>query len=170
MPFRSMFNAAALAATALATIASIAPAGAQIVRSSTTVVTRGAPPPHGHPAPPPPPSHGHRAPHGGVVVVNRGQAGWWRGYPGFAAYAGPRVGFYYAPGYGYYAIPRGYTQTSWAVGTTLPSTMHRFVVVQPASYGLAVASPGYRWYYAGTNFVLVRASNGVIVRSVAGGW
>lgn len=108
--------------------------------------------------------------HGTTVVVDRGRAGWWHGNPAFAAYVGPRGGYYYAPGYGYYAIPRGYARTTWVVGGTLPSTMRRYVVVNPAVYGLRLPPPGFGWYYAGTNFVLVSRSRGVIVQSVAGGW
>nr|WP_246544085.1 RcnB family protein [Novosphingobium profundi] len=48
--------------------------------------------------------------------------------------------------------------------------MRRYVVVNPAGYGLAPPPPGYGWYFAGTNFVLIRQSSGVIVQSVAGGW
>lgn len=108
--------------------------------------------------------------YGHTTVVDRGQPGWWHGQAAFVGYAGPRTGYYFAPGYGYYPIPRGYAHTTWVVGVTLPPPMRTYVVVQPAAYGLAVPPPGYNWYYAGTNFVLVSVKSGVIVQSVAGGW
>ncbi|WP_343698971.1 RcnB family protein [Caulobacter sp.] len=131
--------------------------------------------PGGHPPHAAPPPKGGRPPHvapppHGVVVVDRGQPGWWRGHPGFVSYVGPRPGYYYAPGYGYYAIPRGYTRTTWVVGATLPPMMRSYVVISPAVYGLAPAPVGCGWYYAGANIVLVRLSTGVIIQSVAGGW
>lgn len=108
--------------------------------------------------------------HTGTTVVDRGNAGWWHGHSAFVGYAGPRAGYYFAPGYGYYGIPRGYAHATWTVGATLPVTMRRYVVVRPAGYGLVAAPPGYGWYYAGTNFVLVALASGVIAQSVAGGW
>jgi|GEM_PF-3871716 len=105
-----------------------------------------------------------------TTVVDRGQPGWWHGHAAFVGYTGPRAGYYYAPGYGYYAIPVGYAHTTWVVGVTLPPPMRTYVVIQPADYGLPAPPPGYNWYYAGTNFVLVSVSSGVIVRSVSGGW
>jgi Ni/Co efflux regulator RcnB len=126
--------------------------------------------------------HGGYPPHGGygrgwgyrggahVTVIDRGRPGWWRGNPAFVGYAGIRPGYYYAPGYGYYAVPRAYARTAWVVGATLPLPMRRYAVVEPAAYGLRPPPFGYGWYYAGTNFVLVAGGSGVIVQSVAGGW
>ena len=133
--------------------------------------------PHGGAAP-----HGGWGPHGGfthgwgyrgrsyAVVIDRGRPGWWRGTPAFVGYYGPRPGFYFAPGYGYYAIPAGYAAMPWVVGAVLPPPMLRYPVPQPVVYGLAPPPPGAGWYYAGANFVLVTRSTGVIVQSVAGGW
>lgn len=106
----------------------------------------------------------------GAVVVDRSRAGWWRGHPGFVGYRGPRAGYYFAPGHGYYAVPRANLHTTWVVGHTLPVTMQRYVVINPLRFGLAPPPAGQRWFYAGPNFVLARSSSGVIVRSVAGGW
>ncbi len=104
------------------------------------------------------------------TVVDRGRPGWWRGHSGFAGYAGPRRGHFFAPGHGYYPIPRGHSHTTWVVGRPYPSVMRRYVVIAPASYGLMPAPPGYGWYYGGANFVLVALSTGMIAQSVAGGW
>jgi Ni/Co efflux regulator RcnB len=127
--------------------------------------------------------HGGHPPHGGYAgyghgwgyygggrIIDRGRPGWWRGNPAFVGYSGVRRGYYFAPGYGYYAAPIGYGPAAWVVGVTLPRPMRRYVVVEPAAYGLAPPPPGQAWYYAGSNFVLVTRANGVIVQSVAGGW
>ncbi|WP_260927632.1 RcnB family protein [Novosphingobium sp. 9] len=136
-----------------------------------------------------PPGDGHGQPHGGyphggyahggyphgrvprgVVVVDRGHPGWWRGTPAFAAFYGPRPGYYYAPGYGYYPVPVGYAGRAFAVGVVLPMPMRSYVVVEPAAYGLAPAPMGYGWYFAGSSFVMASTAHGTIVRVVAGGW
>lgn len=104
------------------------------------------------------------------MVVDRSSPGWWRGNPAFAAYAGARPAHYYAPGYGYYPVPRGYIGRPFVAGVVLPAAMRRYVVVQPAVYGLAVPAPGYGWYYAGSSFVLIDTDSGMIVQSVVGGW
>lgn len=105
-----------------------------------------------------------------TVVVDRSQPGWWRGQAGFVAYSGPRAGFAYAPGYGYYAVTYSPFGGVWVVGAPFPPSLHRYVVVTPAMYGLSPAPVGYGWYYAGNNFVMVRHSTGVVTRTVAGGW
>lgn len=118
----------------------------------------------GHRPPPPPPRY-HS-----TVVIDRSRPGWWRGNPAFVGYIGPRPGYYFAPGYGYYPVPRGYTGRVFVVGTVVPPPMRTYVVVRPTVYGLRPPPPGYRWYYAGTSFVLAATSNGVIVQAVVGGW
>ena len=105
-----------------------------------------------------------------AVVVDRSRPGWWRGNPAFVGYTGPRAGYYFAPGHGYYAVPRGYYGRPFVVGAVIPPPMRRYVVVQPVMYGLAPAPAGYGWYYAGTSLVLASVASGQITRSVAGGW
>lgn len=105
-----------------------------------------------------------------VVVVDRSRPGWWRGQPAFVGYVGPRRGYYFAPGYGYYVIPPRYVGRPFVAGVVLPVPMRTYVVVEPAMYGLAPAPAGYAWYYAGTGMVLAAISTGMIVQSVAGGW
>lgn len=105
-----------------------------------------------------------------TVVVDRGRPGWWRGHPAFAYYHGPRHGYYFAPGFGYYPVAPRYVNVVWRVGGTLPVSMRNYVVLNPAGFGLAVAPAGHVWCYAGTNFVLIARTSGVIVQSVAGGW
>ena len=105
-----------------------------------------------------------------VVVIDRSRPGWWRGQPTFVGYTGPRRGYYFAPGYGYYAVPHGYVGRPFVAGVVLPVPMRTYVVVRPAIYGLAPAPAGYAWYYAGSGMVLAAIATGMIVQSVAGGW
>ncbi|KAK0341815.1 hypothetical protein LTR94_024855 [Friedmanniomyces endolithicus] len=105
-----------------------------------------------------------------TVVIDRSHTGWWRGQPEFVAYHGPRSGYGYAPGYGYYRASHGPQGGVWVVGSHYPASMRRYVVINPHSYGLPPAPAGCGWYYAGNNFVLVRRSTWVVTRTVAGGW
>ena len=104
------------------------------------------------------------------VVVDRSRGGWWRGDPGFYDYRGERPGFYFAPGYGYYAIPRGYADRPFVAGVALPIPMRRYGVAEPGVYGLRPPPRGYGWYYAGNSFVLASVATGMIVQAIAGGW
>lgn len=115
------------------------------------------------------PGQVHRSPPR-VVVVDRTQPGWWRGRLDFVVYTGPRRGYYFAPGYGYYLPPRGFYSRRWVVGAVLPPPMRRYVVVHPIVYGLRVPPLGYRWYYAGDRIVLAAIATGIIMESVTGGW
>lgn len=105
-----------------------------------------------------------------VIVVDRTRPGWWRGRRDFIVYAGPRRGYYFAPGYGYYLPPRGFYGRRFVAGVVLPVPMRRYVVVDPVVYGLRPPPPGYRWYYAGDRIVLAAIATGIIMESVAGGW
>jgi Ni/Co efflux regulator RcnB len=117
-------------------------------------------------------AHAHQVhrPPARVVVVDRARPGWWRGRPDFVVYSGPRHGYYFAPGYGYYLPPRGLYGRRWVVGVALPVPMRRYVVVDPAIYGLRLPPAGYRWYYAGDRIVLAAIATGVIIESGVGGW
>jgi Ni/Co efflux regulator RcnB len=156
-------SALAAASMTLAFVGTASPAEARVVRHGVVAGPRGV---HAGTTVAGPRGVYHRS----TTVVDRGHPGWWHGRPGFAGYAGPRPGYFYAPGHGYYLPPRGYARTTWMVGGTLPPPMRRYVVIAPAAYGLYAPAAGYGWYYAGSNFVLVAQRSGVIVHSVAGGW
>ncbi len=115
-----------------------------------------------------PASHPPRPP--SVIIVDRGRPGWWRSQTDFVGYRGPRPGYAYAPGHGYYPIVYRPPGGVWVVGAHYPPTLRRYVVVTPARYGLPPAPPGHGWYYADTSFVLVTHSTGLVTRTVAGGW
>ncbi len=154
-------------ARSTAMLARIATALAGVALAPCSAFAEPPPPPHHHEAPPPhhPPSHGPK-----VVVINRSAPHWWVGQSAFVAYTGPRVGFYFAPGYGYYRVPAGYYGRPFVVGVVLPPAMRGYRVVSPALYGLAPPPAGCDWFFAASGFVLVSKSQWTIVRSVSGGW
>jgi Ni/Co efflux regulator RcnB len=88
----------------------------------------------------------------------------WRAPPPAPFYRGPRPGHYYAPGYGYYAVPTGYYGRAWVVGAVVPVGLRRYYVPVPAVYGLPPAPIGYNWIFAGSRVVLVVGRTGVVVR------
>lgn len=84
----------------------------------------------------------------------------WRTRPEWRGYAGPRSGYWYAPGYGYYRLPPGH---AWRRGAYVPRTYRHFYVQDYAYYGLRPPPPGHRWIYADGNFVLMAVATGLIV-------
>lgn len=98
-------------------------------------------------------------PAGNERVVQR-----WRRIPPPRDYGGPRRGYYFAPGYGYYPVPARYWGYRWGVGVVVPVPMRRYVIVTPGAYGLAPPPPGFGWVYLDTRVALVRLNTGVIVR------
>lgn len=101
----------------------------------------------------------HReGPNGGSTTV-RG----WRAAPP-PGYVGVRRGYFFAPGYGYYPVPRTYWGVRWNVGVVVPVPLRRYYVVEPAVYGLAVAPRGYLWIHLDSRAALVSVDTGVIVR------
>jgi len=105
-----------------------------------------------------------------VTHWDRSNPRWWRGRPEFIAYVGPRPGYFFAPGYGYYPVRRAYIRRAWVAGVPVPFAMRRYVVLDPGFYGLAPARPGYRWIYIDNNIALVRDLTGVIVRVLPRIW
>lgn len=88
----------------------------------------------------------------------------WRRPPPPPEYRGPRHGHYYAPGYGYYAVPPTYLNRRWSVGAVVPVPLRRYVVVDLAPYRLPPAPAGLRWVYIGNRIALIRIDSGMIVR------
>ena len=88
----------------------------------------------------------------------------WRGRPEWSAYAGPRTGYWYAPGYGYRPASRTVT---WRRGAYLPAPYRAYYVQEPMFYGLAPAPRGHRWVYGDDSFVLMALSTGLIMSVVA---
>lgn len=116
------------------------------------------------------PNRVERADRGRAVIMDRSRANWWRDHRLFSNYRGPRRGHFYAPGYGYYPVPKGYSGRSFVAGAVVPDEMRRFVVTDPAAFGVTPAPRGHAWIFAGNNIALMENATGVIVRSVPGGW
>lgn len=98
------------------------------------------------------------------VRYNRHRADTWRGRPEWRDYRGARSGYWYAPGYGYRPVMRGYT---WRQGAYVPRAYRTYYVQDPYYYGLRAPPPGHRWVYADGNFVLMALASGLIASVVA---
>jgi Ni/Co efflux regulator RcnB len=98
---------------------------------------------------------------------DRHRADTWRGRPEWRSYQGPRRGYWYAPGYGYYRIVPGRV---WRRGAYVPRDYRRFYVNDWAYYGLRPPPPGYRWVYADGNFVLMALATGLIADVILNGY
>lgn len=91
---------------------------------------------------------------------------WWRGYPAYRTYVGPRNGYYFAPGYGYYAVPVAYRGRAWVRGVVVPVALRRYPVVDLALYRLPPPPPGHGWYHIDNDIVLISLATGVILDAV----
>jgi Ni/Co efflux regulator RcnB len=94
-----------------------------------------------------------------VIRYDRHRADSWRGRPEWRGYAGVRSGYWYAPGYGYRPVSRGYVYRS---GGYVPVTYRRYYVEDYGYYGLRAPPRGYRWVYADGNFVMMAVATGLI--------
>ncbi len=88
---------------------------------------------------------------------------WWRGNARFNGYSGPRAGFYFAPGRGYYSVPREYWGHSWGVGAFLPLFFLTYAFADYYDYGLPPPPPGCEWVWVGPNVLLVSIDDGYVV-------
>lgn len=91
---------------------------------------------------------------------------WWRGRPEFRDYAGPRRGYWYAPGYGYHRVEPRYHGYRWRRGHVLPPAYRGYYVRDPRYYGLRPAPRGYRWVHANHDILLVALATGIIAEVV----
>lgn len=101
------------------------------------------------------------------VRYNRARADTWRDRAEWRGYRGARPGYWYAPGYGYHPVTRGYT---WRRGAYVPRAYRGYYVQDPYYYGLRAPPPGHRWVYADGNFVLMALATGLIASVVANGY
>jgi Ni/Co efflux regulator RcnB len=96
-------------------------------------------------------------------AVWRGNRNWWRGNAHFNGYTGARNGYYFAPGYGYYAVPREYWGHRWGIGAFLPLFFLTYSLVDYGDYGLPPPPPGCAWVWVGPNLLLVDIADGYVV-------
>jgi len=95
---------------------------------------------------------------------------WWRGNDAFRNYSGVRLNFFFAPGYGYYNVPRQYRQRSWHEGDYLPRYFMRYVVNDYRSYGLPRPPYNCRWIWVNNSILLVDRSDRYILDEVSDIW
>lgn len=101
------------------------------------------------------------------VRFNRARAETWRDRPEWRTYRGARPGYWYAPGYGYRPVVRGY---NWRRGAYVPAAYRGYYVQDPYYYGLRAPPRGYRWVYADGNFVLMALATGLIAEVLMNGY
>ena len=81
-----------------------------------------------------------------------------------------RLGFYFAPGYGYYSVPRTYWNRQYYVGQYLPDVFWRYQVNDWRTYGLGYPPPGTRWVYVDNAIYLIDEYDGYIIEVVRDAW
>jgi len=73
------------------------------------------------------------------VRYNRARAETWRNRTEWRDYRGARSGYWYAPGYGYRPVVRGY---NWRRGAYVPRAYRSYYVQDPYYYGLSAPPRG----------------------------
>jgi Ni/Co efflux regulator RcnB len=100
---------------------------------------------------------------------NRGYD-WWRNDRGFRGYNGFRFGFYFAPGYGYYSVPRNYWGQRWYPGDYLPSVFWRYRLNDWRTFGLGFPPPGTQWVAVDNHIYLIDSYDGYIIEVIFDAW
>ncbi|MGX8271453.1 RcnB family protein [Brevundimonas diminuta] len=100
----------------------------------------------------------------------RHRSDWWRHDQRFRSWNGVRIGFYFAPGYGYYSVPRTYWNRQYYVGQYLPDVFWRYKVNDWRTYGLGYPPPGTRWVYVDNAIYLIDDYDGYIIEVVRDAW
>jgi len=95
---------------------------------------------------------------------------WWRGDRRFRGFTGVRFGFYFAPGYGYYNVPRSYFGQRWYPGDYLPSIFWRYSLSDWQTFGLGYPPPGTRWVWVDNSIYLIDDMDGYIIDVVYDAW
>ena len=100
----------------------------------------------------------------------RSNRNWWRGDSAFRQFSGPRIGFFFFPGFGYIAAPQQYRNHYWRAGDDLPRWFWRYRVSQYWRYGLPTPPDGCSWIWLDGDVALVDLSDGYIVDLVSNVW
>jgi hypothetical protein len=100
---------------------------------------------------------------------NRGYD-WWRNDRGFRGYNGFRFGFYFAPGHGYYSVPRNYWGQRWYPGDYLPSVFWRYQLNDWRTFGLGFPPPGTQWVAVDNHIYLIDSYDGYIIEVIFDAW
>jgi len=88
---------------------------------------------------------------------------WWRGRAEFRGYVGPRDGFWFIPGIGYYQAPQEYWGRHWGYGDYLPRYFWQYQVYSWADYGLPPPPWGCAWVWIDGGVALIDLSDGYIL-------
>ena len=81
-----------------------------------------------------------------------------------------RIGFYFAPDYGHYSVPRQYWNQRWSEGQYLPSIFWRYQLNDYRTYGLGFPPQGTRWVYVDNHIYLIDDYDGYIIEVVYDFW
>lgn len=95
---------------------------------------------------------------------------WWRNDRRFRGWSGVRLGFYFAPGYGYYSVPRNYYGRQYYEGQYLPSIFWRYRLDDYRTYGLGYPPEGTRWVYVDNSIYLIDEYDGYIIDVIRDAW
>lgn len=95
---------------------------------------------------------------------------WWRRRREFHDYAGVRIGFWFAPGYGYYRVPESYWERQWGPGDYLPAFMWEYQVADWDDYGLPPPPYGCAWVWINGGVALIDLSDGYVLEVEYGLW
>jgi len=80
------------------------------------------------------------------------------------------MGFYFAPGHGYYSVPRSYWNQRWYAGDYLPSIFWRYSLNDWRTYGLGYPPAGTRWVLVDNNIYLIDEYDGYIIDVIYDAW
>ena len=81
-----------------------------------------------------------------------------------------RIGFYFAPNYGYYSVPRNYWGQRWRTGEYLPSIFWRYQLDDWRTYGLGYPPEGTRWVLVHNHIYLIDQYDGYIIDVIYDAW
>lgn len=102
---------------------------------------------------------------------NRGRSSdWWRNDRGFRGYTGFRSGFYFAPNFGYYSVPRQYFGQRYYQGDYLPSIFWRYSLSDYRTFGLGYPPPGTQWVSVDNSIYLIDQFDGYIIEVIRDAW
>lgn len=93
----------------------------------------------------------------------RGGHDWWRGRSEFNGYEGARNGFWFAPGFGYFAVSAVYWGMHWNVGQALPNEFWRYRVSDWQAYNLPPPPYGCAWVWLNGGVALIDMTDGYIL-------
>lgn len=116
--------------------------------------------------------HAWRGEHGGWSnnAPWRRDHDWWRDRREFHGYTGARIGFWFAPGYGYYHVPESYWDRQWGPGDYLPAFLWEYQVADWEDYDLPPPPEGCGWVWINGGVALIDLSDGYVLDVQYGLW